>query len=110
MKYVEVTAFVCHVSNGRCLQVIVRSQSVQTVQEERHWVRVTAPHFDSKDIRFYLGCNSCGARCNHPEFAVYNCPSCKKNSVVSAYRYSLLVINYNLAKQSFPYYFDDYAS
>ncbi|KAK9699851.1 hypothetical protein RND81_08G199400 [Saponaria officinalis] len=63
---------------------IETKKAQNTLQEERHWLKVTIlePEFDK--INAYLGCSNCGKRAEVPAGHVFNCKMCsKKDSICS---------------------------
>ncbi|XP_074315214.1 replication protein A 70 kDa DNA-binding subunit B-like [Silene latifolia] len=60
-----------------------------TLQDERHWLDVSIPEFDRKDIHFYLGCTHCGTASKEEINVTYNCETCKRHGVTSTPRMTI---------------------
>ncbi|XP_056685476.1 uncharacterized protein [Spinacia oleracea] len=52
-----------------------------TLQEQRHWLRVTIPNPQMSTINAYLGCSACGRRGDIPAGTSYTCTRCKADTV-----------------------------
>ncbi|KAK9732803.1 hypothetical protein RND81_04G023500 [Saponaria officinalis] len=52
-----------------------------TLQEERHWLRVTIPEPELNQINAYLGCSNCGKRADVPAGHVYSCAACSVENI-----------------------------
>ncbi|XP_074304828.1 replication protein A 70 kDa DNA-binding subunit B-like isoform X2 [Silene latifolia] len=64
-------------------------KAADTLQEERHWLHVSSPEFDRKDVRFYLGCIHCGTGSKKEINVEYTCTTCKRAAVTSLPRMNI---------------------
>ncbi|XP_074320259.1 replication protein A 70 kDa DNA-binding subunit B-like isoform X2 [Silene latifolia] len=64
-------------------------KAADTLQEERHWLHVSSPEFDRKDVRFYLGCIHCGTGSKEEINVKYTCATCKRQAVTSLPRMNI---------------------
>ncbi|KAK9664380.1 hypothetical protein RND81_14G037500 [Saponaria officinalis] len=53
-----------------------------TLQEERHWLRVTIPAPELNQINAYLGCSNCGKRVDMPAGHVYSYATCSAENII----------------------------
>ncbi|XP_021750147.1 uncharacterized protein LOC110715838 [Chenopodium quinoa] len=61
-------------------------QSLRTKKEERHWLQVTIPDADLRNVVAYIGCSACGKHIDIPVGTEFSCANCKKKDSISAYR------------------------
>lgn len=67
-------------------------QANQVLPEQRYWLRVQISLFTDSDLHPYLGCESCGTRCEFPKRTIFNCVSCRKEDAISGPRFGVHVL------------------
>ncbi|KAK9671401.1 hypothetical protein RND81_12G027700 [Saponaria officinalis] len=65
----------------KTIYTLLQKKVQNTLQEERHWLRVTVPDPDFNKINAYIGCSKCGKRTNIPAGQPYKCNACSKDCV-----------------------------
>ncbi|XP_074296607.1 uncharacterized protein LOC141626947 [Silene latifolia] len=71
------------------IKMLRSKKASHTLQEERHWLYISVPEFDRKDVRFYLGCSHCGTRSNIDINVKYKCDACHRENVNSSPRMNI---------------------
>ncbi|KMT07694.1 hypothetical protein BVRB_6g148170 [Beta vulgaris subsp. vulgaris] len=68
------------------IDTVKQKQVGNTLQEERHWIKVTIPEPDRSRIVPYVGCNSCGKRTENDCDVSYTCKFCNKENCIATPR------------------------
>ncbi|KNA05758.1 hypothetical protein SOVF_187450, partial [Spinacia oleracea] len=85
-------ARVLDVRNPSPIRVIItlddlnQKTNINTMQEERLWVKVVVPELDFDRVHAYIGCCNCGRRTDVPVGKAYTCTNCSHKGSMSCPR------------------------
>ncbi|XP_021865870.1 uncharacterized protein [Spinacia oleracea] len=85
-------ARVLDVRNPSPLRVIItlddlnQKTNINTIQEERLWVKVVVPELDFDRVHAYIGCCNCGRRTDVPVGKAYTCTNCSQKGSMACPR------------------------
>ncbi|XP_010691528.1 replication protein A 70 kDa DNA-binding subunit D-like [Beta vulgaris subsp. vulgaris] len=88
----ERMARICEVRNPAqhdeilTIDAIKQKEVGNTLQEEKHWIKVTIPEPERSRIVPYVGCNNCGKRTENDCDVSYTCKFCNKEKCIATPR------------------------